>query len=185
MSSASSSSSFGYNDALILPRPPSRRWVKFEEEKVGKQQHVVRSASVGNLSGRKKKLVLPAASEATPPSKLDFSQSLGSDGDQQDKYTDAFAPLRNSKSTSTGWSSRVKHGNPHLMGWSVELMTYSDDEIHRVNPAGEDDLHHDHDHDHDQQQQQQHKQQQQRTPEEPWYRSWNKSPSRSFVRNFP
>jgi len=134
-----------------LPRPPSRRWVKFDdgEEDVtaGLESSLGSSSGVESLGASPPATLAAHSTSAMPPVKapLAFTQSLEcaatfarlrlntvkaaaaaiSDpcelGKQRSASGDRYSVLAAVK--PGGWSGRVRHGL-HASGWSRELLDY-------------------------------------------------------------
>lgn len=182
-----------------LPKPPTRKWVTFDDL-------IDDALESGKLSPRKGKAVNLTASKSTdfvkktssssssssvlatqederpkplrrsslahvdsrtsePPGKdpLDFSQSL------EDKYSSAFADMRGRSLAYTGWSGRVLAGSGPF-GWSDEVLEY--EHVSSEEECTDKKMHED------------------ETSSPSWKTAlktatWDTSPSRTFVRNFP
>ena len=90
-----------------------------------------------------------------------FSQSFGGIG-EKDKYS-VFTGLKKPGQGYTGWSTTVMGTGP--FGWSDELLNGGEDTAAAAATGQED-------------------------QEKPWYKghrpaTWNRSPTRSYLRNFP
>ena len=192
----------------MLPRPPTRKWVTFDDlEGAAAIASGISSASspvlTNTMASSSTTLVLSSSEgSSVDGGRMDFSKSLGSDGDfesspgklrkqrqQQQRLSDssldddrysAFCEVRRGKRAS-GWSGKILHGS-HVLGWSDEVLecgASSDDSADAPSPASSvadsqrpnsicvEDGH-----------------------GENWYASlrnpsWDQSPDRRFVRNFP
>ena len=121
---------------------------------------------------RRKRFSLAVASRSPPPPTEEeesenrpFSLSFNgfdASGGNQDKYS-AFSNLK--RQNYKGWSTTVMGTGP--FGWSEELLNGDNSKSGSEDSGTEEDNNH-------------------LKVEEPWYkRSWDTSPSRRFVRNFP
>ena len=194
-----------------IPGPPTKKWVTFDDliddalesgklsprkavsptsssssslttrdERSTQQQLSSSSNNEPKLRRSSLSATMLTTSELVAKNRLDFSQSLGlpDSSDDDDKYSSAFATLR-SRSSHVGWSNKVLAGSSPF-GWSDEVLEYdlaSSEEETTARPRRPISLVDDVEMDDD-----------------TWMQalkstttttSWEKSPSRSFVRNFP
>lgn len=195
----------------LLPRPPTKKWVTFddlledalESGKLNKIESDPRRSSVTGSSIRSSSVssidslqyAMESNGRSTTHSPLDFSQSLGHDtsqcgpeihsgleafanstgssGDEDPIGKDKYSVFTNLKPKQCqGWSKRVLLGGTGKFGWSEEILglegsaSETEEEINPTRPDGLDGL-----------------------SRINWPKvtspSWDTSPSRTFLRNFP
>ncbi len=174
-----------------IPKPPTRKWVTFDDliddalesgkllSPVKKAPTSTKTTTTFETAPRRSSISHFEFEKKLQKNPLDFTQSLGEEVKYKDKYSSAFADLRG-RSRGRGWSGRVLTGSVGPFGWSDEVLesggsVYSSDEdakgdvswrprpttLQDEDAKGDD------------------------VTWRPRPTTWEKSPSRSFVRNFP
>ena len=200
-------SSFSSSSSVSCPMPPSSSSVMTMTTAPSSVHGAATVLSSSVSSDSSIASCVETSSSSSPPHhqlqhqhhhrRVDFSRSLGSDGEStsgEDRYS-AFGEVRGQD--KSGWSGKILHGS-HVLGWSDEVLECNkgsgDGEVSPCSSVGSSRRGSQKQGSNTCAEQQQQKVAAPATPGVPdddsWYStfrnpSWDQSPDRSFVRNFP